>query len=393
MASKGYREASDSEPPAVWIVNTCAVTAEGARKSRKAVRRCVSSGARVIVTGCAASLEDWTARGAAGVFSNDEKPGIASWACPDDGGAPVSFTASGLVRAPLKVQDGCRRYCSYCMVPYLRGRPYSRTVRDVLADAVALREAGAREAVICGIDLGSYEGPEGEKLVDLVEALLGMAPSMHLRLSSLAHSDIDDRLLALMAADNNLCRHLHLPMQSGDARVLADMRRGYTPRDFEQKVEEIRASVPGVAVTTDVMVGFPTESEEAFDVTAAMLESLGFARVHVFRYSPRPGTKAFALGDPVSALEKDRRSEVLRGIAAMNAGRFHARFVGRIMPVLVEATMKTEPGCVFARTESFVGVIIEGSRDLVGRSIVARIKASNSDGLRAVPALGRQGTL
>jgi len=383
LLSGGYREAVPGERPSVWIVNTCAVTAEGARKSRKAVRRGVASGARVIVTGCAAGLEDWDSEGVDRVFRNEDKGDVAS-ACGGTVEGSIPWSASGLVRVPLKVQDGCTRYCTYCIVPYLRGTPYSRTVEDVLADASAIERAGAGEAVVCGIDLGSYQGRGGEDVVDLVELLLSNSSGIQFRLSSLELSDIGDRLLRLMAAANDLCRHLHLPLQSGDAGVLRDMGRGYTPAEYRNTVRTIRDSVDGVAVTTDVMVGFPTESEAAFDVTASMLEELAFSRVHVFRYSPRPGTKACELGDPVPPAEKERRAAVLRGIAAGNAARFHARFVGRIIPVLVEAVMSSEPGYVFGRSEGFAGVVLEGGPELIGRRLSARVTSSDESVLRAV---------
>jgi threonylcarbamoyladenosine tRNA methylthiotransferase MtaB len=382
LLSRGYREATSGESPSVWIINTCAVTSEGARKSRKAVRRGVASGARVLVTGCASGLEDWDAEGVDRVFSNEDKKDVAS-ACEVAGGEGTPWSASGLVRVPLKVQDGCTRYCTYCIVPYLRGAPCSRSVDEVLADAAAMEEAGAGEAVVCGIDLGSYRGPGGEDIVDLASLLLSRADRLQFRLSSLELSDIDDRLLQLMAATNDLCRHLHLPLQSGDAQVLSDMGRGYTPDRYRETVRSIRESVGEVSVTTDVMVGFPTETETAFDATAAMLEELGFSRVHVFRYSPRPGTKAFELGDPVAPAAKERRASVLRGIAQDNAARFHARFVGRIIPVLIEAAMSSEPGHLFGRSEGFAGVVLEGGPELIGRRLSARVTSSDASVIRA----------
>jgi threonylcarbamoyladenosine tRNA methylthiotransferase MtaB len=382
LLSRGYREATSKESPSVWIINTCAVTAEGARKSRKAVRRGVASGAKVLVTGCASGLEDWDSEGVDLVFSNEDKKDIAL-ACEVTGGEATLWSASGLVRVPLKVQDGCTRYCTYCIVPYLRGAPYSLGVEEVLADAAAIEEAGAGETVVCGIDLGSYRGRDGEDIVDLVSRLISRAGRMQFRLSSLELSDIDGMLLDLMAAPNELCRHLHLPLQSGDGRVLSDMGRGYTPDQYKDAVRWIRDTVGEVSVTTDVMVGFPTETESAFYATAAMLEELGFSRVHVFRYSPRPGTKAFELGDPVAPAEKERRASVLRGIAWDNAARFHARFVGRIIPVLVEAAMSSEPGHLFGRSEGFAGVVLKGDPQLIGRRLSVRVTSSDASVIRA----------
>ncbi len=378
----GYAPAGRGEVPTVWIVNTCAVTAEGARKSRKAVNRAVASGSRVLVTGCDSTLEEWDS-GVERVFCNEEKRDIVTAACPSTGGSSLDWSASGIVRVPLKAQDGCTRYCSYCVVPYLRGTPRSRSVEEVVAEARLLRDAGAGEIVLCGIDLGSYRGESGERLTDLVAILLEDFGDTWLRLSSLEVGDVDDELLDLLAADNVVCRHLHLPMQSGDDGVLSDMNRPYTAGEYVEKVRHIKERLPSAAVTTDVMVGFPTETPDSFRASASTLEELSFSRVHIFPYSPRPGTSAFPLGDPVSAAEKYERARELREIAASNAREFHAGFVGRIIPVLVEAAMKSQPGLLFARSEGFAPVFIEGGKEMIGGKVEARVASSDVEGLRA----------
>lgn len=401
MESAGGTQSRGETIPDVWVVNTCAVTSEAMKKSRKAVRRCAASGARVTVTGCASELEPETFEGIAGpgsVVPNCTKELIGGYPWGDiPGGLPAyPLPAGDAVRVPVKVQDGCERFCAYCIVPYLRGKPRSREFGSIVAEMHLLEESGAGEIVLCGIDLGSFRDPaSGAGVAGLVEGLLEESCRMWLRLSSLELSDVTDELLCLMAERERLCAHLHLPLQSGDARVLEDMGRGYDPGDFAARVEEIRTLVPGVAITTDVMVGFPTESREAFERTVSLLSRVGFSRVHVFKYSPRRGTCAYGLGDPVDAATKETRASLLRALAAGTARRFYEGFNGRIMPVLVEATMKSEPGRIFARAQSFAGVVIEGGPELVGKFASVRIEGSGADVLKGVivhPAdSGREG--
>lgn len=388
FAGIGYRKAGRDEIPDLWVVNTCAVTAEGMRKSRKAVRRCAQSGANVIVTGCAPELEPAVFRetkGVQAVVKNDEKPMLASVARGFAGGTddPVPWRCEELVRVPVKVQDGCDRFCTYCVVPYLRGKPYSRALNLVTRDVCELREAGAGEVVICGIDLGSYRDPEsGAGLEELIESVTENAGGMWVRISSLELSDVSDRLLKAMNEENGLCRYLHLPLQSGDAGVLSEMGRKYAPGWFRERIREIRDAVPGAGVTTDVMVGFPNESDEAFRATVSLLEEIGFSRAHVFRYSPRPLTASFSLGDPVDPKTKIRRAEELRRVARESAMKLHSGLVGRIIPVLVEAAMQSEPGHVFGRAENFSGVIIKGNEGLVGEKIQVRVTGPGPQWLR-----------
>ena len=384
LESAGGWQAGESLKPSIWVINTCAVTAEAMRKSRKAARRCVESGARVIVTGCASEMEPGTFEQIAGVGSvvpNSGKDRIME--VPRDGGREVSPLRQRprreVVRVPVKVQDGCSRFCAYCIVPYLRGEERSRDVDSIAAEMRMLRDSGAGEVVVCGIDLGSYRDPgSGAGLVGLLERILDETGRMWVRLSSLELSDVSDDLLSLMTDREALCGHLHLPLQSGDRGVLEDMGRKYDPEEFGMRARDIRRRVPGIAVTTDVMVGFPTETEDAFERTRSMLLEVGFSRVHVFKYSPRPQTEAFAHGDPVDAATKERRAACLRVVAGEMTERFYEHLNGRIMPVLVEETMKSETGRVFGRAQNFAGVVMAGGPELVGRFAGVRVTGSRA---------------
>ncbi|MCJ7745737.1 MAG: MiaB/RimO family radical SAM methylthiotransferase [Actinobacteria bacterium] len=392
FADAGFRKAGPGEVPDVWVVNTCAVTAEGMRKSRKAVRKCAQSGADIIVTGCAPELEPATFQKTTGVHAvvkNSEKSKLVSIASELEGRAdqPIPWRCDELVRVPIKVQDGCERFCTYCVVPYMRGKPGSRALPDVIRDVRELRDTGAGEVVICGIDLGSYRDPKGgAALEDLVERVIENAGDMWVRLSSIELSDVNDRLLEMMSEENVLRKYLHVPLQSGDDSVLAEMGRNYSPEWFRRRVAEIRDAVPDAGISTDVIVGFPTESEEAFEGTRSLMEDIGFSRAHVFRYSPRPLTAAFFLGDPIDSATKGRRAEELRRIARESAVRFHRGLVGRIILVLVEGTMEGEAGSVFGRAENFGVVIINGDRGIVGKKIPVRVTGLGPRWLRGEPA-------
>ena len=393
LALRGFRRAEPDDVPDVWVVNTCAVTAEGMRKSRKLARRCARSGAHVIVTGCGADLDPdvFNVPGVESIVANGDKDRIARQAREADasptcsGGALCEWTPEELVRVPVKVQEGCNRYCTYCIVPYLRPPPSSRQIESIVEEVRKLGALGAGEIILCGIDLGSYRDPvRGQGLDALVRSVVTECGGTWLRLSSIELSDIGPGLASALAEGGALRRHLHVPLQSGDERVLADMGREYTPELFMERVRQLRELVPGLSITTDVMVGFPTEDESAFKRTAQMLDDIGFSRVHVFKYSPRPRTAAVSLGDPVKPELKAARAEALRELARGTALRFHECFVGRIIQVLVEASMESEPGRVFGRAESFAGVIFDGFPALVGRRVDVRVTDAGPEGLRGV---------
>jgi threonylcarbamoyladenosine tRNA methylthiotransferase MtaB len=385
LAERGYARAERGAVPDIWIVNTCAVTSEGMRKSRKAAHKCAASGARVVVTGCAVDLEPeaFQLEGVDSTFPNARKDVLVPASCGSEPERlPAAWAPQDLVRVPVKVQDGCTRGCAYCVVPMLRPGPSSRRATEIAAEIAELNARGAGEVILCGIDLGSYRDPDSASGLDsLIQGAREAAGDMWLRLSSIELSDVSETILEAMNA-GALCRHLHLPLQSGDAGVLEAMGREYNPDEFLERVLEIKESVPGISVSSDVMVGFPGESEQACENTAALVEELGFTRLHVFKYSKRPGTRACALGDPVPPQEKARRASKMRALAATTAERFHDGFVGRIIPVLVEDTMESEPGRLFGRAESFAGVIFEGGERLIGERVQVRVESGGPEGLR-----------
>ncbi len=385
LSRRGFRKCAISEAPSFWIINTCAVTAEGMRKSRKTVRKCARTGIPVYVTGCASEMEPATFESMGDnvhvVRTRDETTIFDFITAKENPGEPVPWSCSNLVRVPLKVQDGCSRYCNYCIVPYLRGKPVSRPMREIISDTADLVSAGAREIIICGIDLGSYNDPvEGGRLEKLIKKIHEAFPSIWIRLSSIEINDITGGILQSIAG-GIACEHLHLPLQSGDDRVLENMGRQYDTDFYREKVANIRERIPSIAISTDVMVGFPTEDEPAFSNTATFLKEIGFSRVHVFKYSSRKGTKAFALGDPVESKVKERRALVLREAARLLSYEFHRRFLRNRVDVLIEGPVGERPGVLFGRTRNFAGVFVRGEARLTGAFATVEVTGASAQGM------------
>jgi threonylcarbamoyladenosine tRNA methylthiotransferase MtaB len=331
----GAREAAD-----VVVVHTCCVTAEAERKSRRLVRRVAQDGRRVIVAGCAAALRPEQFEGpGVEVVARPQWAAVAA-ASGAQGSPPAGAALQASARPPvartrlvLKVQDGCAGHCSYCVVRLVRGRPRSTSLGDALAAARAGLARGCGEIVLSGIDLGAWH--DGElRLPELVLALAGLPGLARLRLSSLEPRHLDERLLEALAHPR-VARHLHVPLQSADDAVLAAMRRPSTFAQYSVAAARMRARLGDCMLSTDVIVGFPVEDDAAFARTLAALESGLFGRVHVFAYSPRPGTAAAELPPLPAALVKVR---MRRALAAAEAAARSARraALGRPAEVLVE---------------------------------------------------------
>ena len=338
LAADGHREVPSDA--GVHVLNTCCVTAEAVAKSRKAARRAARTAERVIVTGCAAALD-----GAFdGLPSNVTVVARRSEALADAVSATVGpLSCTGAVprkfartRAYVKIQDGCSFTCSYCVIPMVRGASRSRTATAVLAEATRRAGQGHRELVLTGVNLGCFRDREaGMGLDGLLRAVAAVDGVERVRLSSIEVNHLTDALLDAMAGTDGVAAHLHVPMQSGSDRVLHAMRRRYTRDRFLAAMARAREQVPGVNLTSDVIVGHPEETDEDFGETLAAVREAGFAKVHVFPYSPRPGT-ADAGNDPVAPAEKRSRSERLRALSDAQGAARRAAKVGSRELVLVE---------------------------------------------------------
>ena len=358
LVAAGHAEVESARAP-LRIVNTCCVTAEAVAKSRKAVRRAARTAERVFVTGCGANLqgaafEDVAANVTVVRGAPEAVPRIvAGWV--GDLGCAGPRPAFPRTRAYVKIQDGCSFTCSYCVIPQVRGKSRSRRAADVLTDVARRARQGHREVVLTGINLGCFrDRAAGMRLPDLLACAAAVDGIDRVRLSSIEVNHVSDALLGAMAHPG-VARHLHVPMQSGDDGVLAAMRRRYTATAFQRAMGRARERVPGVNLTTDVIVGHPAEDDAAFERTLAAVRAAGFTRVHVFPYSPRPGT-ADEASDPVPVAVKAERSRRLRELGERQARAHRRALRGTRQLVLVE----TEAGRGYA--DDYTPLVVPGGR-------------------------------
>jgi len=368
---RGHLAASEASD--TIVVNTCAVTAEAERQSRQAIRRLVRENpdAQVVVTGCAAQIDP--ARyaaipGVARVVGNEEKLQAGTWNAPDDGprilvndimsvretAAHLVTEAQGRERAIVQVQQGCDHRCTFCVIPYGRGNSRSVPIGAVVEQVRALVASGYREMVLSGVDITSYGGdlPGRPSLGQMVRRLLALVPELpRLRLSSVDPVELDDDIFRLLEIEPRFMPHLHLSLQAGDDMVLKRMKRRHLRADAIRVVERARALRPDVAFGADVIAGFPTESDAMFENTAALLVELGIQHLHVFPYSPRPGTPAARMPQVPGDVRKARAAR-LREIGAANLAAWLASLTGRPDRVLIEADGA-------GRGESFAPIALE----------------------------------
>lgn len=332
LMERGASEAALDEADFV-IVNTCTVTGEAEKKTRKSVRGALRANdhARVIVTGCAAAIDPETytsmddrvvvvPKGQMMDFLVD----VINESRNEEPDGPRSYSGLRLrvgdafpTRVGVKVQDGCNNACTYCIVHVARGKAWSRCADEIICEVKALADAGVKEIVLTGINLGSYRY-EGETLASLCAKLLAATPEdVRFRISSVEPRDIDDDLIALMASANGrICRHLHLPLQAGSSKVLKEMARPYKADFFLALVEKLRVAMPQLSLSTDIIVGFPGETDEEFQETVALARACRFSKIHIFRYSKRAGTPAAARLDQVPPEVKAERAKILEAVEA-----------------------------------------------------------------------------
>ncbi len=360
LAQNGHQIVASAGDADVCILNTCAVTHVAAQKSRQALGRLHhdNPSARLVATGCYADLSPAELSRLPGVelvAGNRQKEQLADLlgrVAGDRAGQPAIRSRT---RAFVKIQDGCDNACTYCVVRLARGPQRSRRPEEILADVQARVEAGYQEVVLTGVHIGAYGrdlpgaggGSTDPDLWGLVARLLSETGIARLRLSSIEPWDLPEQALQLWA-DARLCRHLHLPLQSGSDAVLRRMGRRYTAAEFAVLVTAARAAIPDLAVTTDIIVGFPGETDAEFAENLAFVEAIGFARAHVFPYSARPGTVAAGLPGQVPSRIKAERAQAMRAVAAAGDRAFRQRFVGRTMAVLWETSRPGEDGPVWS---------------------------------------------
>ena len=386
---RGYQLGEFEQYCDVYVINTCTVTHAGDRKSRQMIRRAkhINPQAIVAVTGCyaqtspenVAAIEDVDI-----ILGTNKRHLIVDLVEQFDGQRQQlvdvkesltdfeEITMERVIqkaRAYLKVQDGCEQFCTYCIIPYARGPLRSRSMANTLQEAKKLEQAGFQEIILTGIHLGAYGKPSEQEaaqgavqqhtLADLCEMLLAETTFARIRLSSIEPTEVDDHLLRLFAENRRMCRHLHLPLQAGDDSVLNSMHRPYDTEQYRQEMARIRQAVPDIALSTDLMVGFPGETDEQFANSLRFCDEIAFSSMHIFKYSPREGTPAAGYADQISNEVKDARSKQMQEVAEKNMLRYMEQHLGQQVEVLIEE--QQEDGLWLGHTDNYLHVAVDGS--------------------------------
>ncbi len=396
LESHGYREAGEGESADLCVVNTCTVTNEGDAKSRKEVRKLArqNPGTRTIVMGCYATRDPQSVAKLPGVFEvvtdKRELPDVLARQGVAD--MPVGISQfDGRKRAYVKVQDGCVLRCTYCIIPQVRPGLRSRSPQDIEAEVRRLIDNGYKEIVICGIHVGHYgvdatRGRSGKppfRLWHLFRRLNRIPGDWRMRLSSIEANEVDGDFISAAADCEHLCPQFHPALQSGSDTVLARMRRRYRVGRFLEKLERMREILPDVAFTTDVIVGFPGETEAEFEQTLETCRRARFMKIHAFPFSPRRGTSAATLPDQISPEVRKDRMQRLSVLERQMALRYYQSQIGRDVEVLVERTCPDQPGWVRGTDRHYVPVELPGAADDVGQFRVVRGERAFPDHLRA----------
>lgn len=399
--SEGYTVVPFDDTADLYVINTCTITNLGDRKSRQMIRRATRQNpqAKIIVTGCYAQTDPESVQKIEGVrlvLGTRYRDRIVELArnLPDSGcqvlvdavASNHDFEALGVdsyhdrTRAFLKIQDGCDRFCSYCIIPYARGPVRSRPLDEIISEAGRLRDNGCRELVLSGIHVASYgkdltDGTDLFAVLDTLETLCGIE---RIRMSSIEPLWVNDALSNRAPHWSKLCHHQHLSLQSGSDRILKKMNRRYTTADYQSAVHRLQALYPDIALTTDIIVGFPGETEQDFEETLSFAENIGFAQIHVFPYSPRKGTPAANFPNQVPAPVKTERAHRLGELSQTLHTRFLKEQVGKTMPVLFE---EKQQGFWIGHTSNYQKVYVPSQENWTGKILSIAINDLYKDGL------------
>ena len=400
--NSGYETVDFSEKADVYIINTCTVTGLSARKSRQMIRRAkiVNDQAIVAVVGCYPQTspdEVADIRGVDIIIGTRERGRILEYIdSVRTRGGRVNAVSNimknnsfeelridrykGRTRAFIKIQDGCSQFCSYCIIPYARGPVRSRPPEDIMAEVLKLADNGFKEVVLTGIHIASYgKDLRDVSLLDMIKGIHEVEGVSRIRLGSIEPSTITGEFAEAAGNLRKLCPHYHISLQSGCNETLKRMNRKYTAEEYGNVIKLLRDNVKDVAFTTDVMVGFPGETDEEFEKTYKFLEEISFAQMHVFKFSPRKGTPAALLAGQVEPAVREERSERVLRLSAENMLKFNQIHIGRIMTVLFEQEVKTREGFYEGLTSNYIRVLCRGNDGIKGRIVETSLIDAKDD--------------
>ena len=394
LEQEGFSIINGKDKADAYVINTCTVTQRSDYSSRLAVKKAlaINPDALVVFTGCYAQLNPQEASQIDGldvVLGNADKLGIAKLIKmkllnpeqPWGKGAPTEIIMSdihkkrifrtipvknfqGMTKAFIKVQTGCDEKCSFCTVVKARGKSVSDTRENIIQNVQQAIASGFKEITLTGINLGTWGMDRNETFSSLVHDIVKLSGDFRVRLSSINPMEIDNNLSQLMAESEKLCSHLHIPLQSGDDTILKAMRRNYNRSQYLEVVQRAVTAIPGLGLGADVIVGFPNETEEAFENTRNLIEQFPFSYLHVFSYSPRRGTEAHQLKDNIPGNIKKQRNQILTQLISRKALKYREQFINQRETVLIENQRDTKSGWLKGHTSNYIPVLLEGSDSL-----------------------------
>lgn len=400
----GYQKVDFQQKADVYLINTCTVTNTGDKKSRQVIRRAIRTNpdAVIVVTGCYAQTSPNEVAAIPGVdvvvgtqgrdklldyveqVKKTREPinkvgNIMKQREFEEMDVP---TFSERTRASLKIQEGCNNFCTFCIIPWAKGLSRSRKPESVLKQAHQLVAAGYQEIVLTGIHTGGYgEDLENYRLADLLQDLDQVAGLKRIRISSIEASQIDDRVVEILNRSEKMCRHLHIPLQSGDDTVLKRMRRKYTVAEYREKILQLQEALPDVAITTDVIVGFPGETDSQFENTYRLVKSLGMYQLHVFPYSKRSGTPAARMPDQVEDEVKNQRVERMIQLSKRLQKQYAQKFVGQVLEVIPERLDKEDPTGkrLIGYSDNYLPVVFQADPKMIGKICRVRLDEAGEE--------------
>ncbi|SDY66627.1 tRNA (N(6)-L-threonylcarbamoyladenosine(37)-C(2))-methylthiotransferase MtaB [Thermoactinomyces sp. DSM 45892] len=400
----GYQKVDFEQEADVYLINTCTVTNTGDKKSRQMIRRAVRQNpdAVIAVTGCYAQTSSAEVAAIPGVDivvgtqGRDQLVGYVDQFRQER--LPINAvgnimkqreyeelevpTFSERTRASLKIQEGCNNFCTFCIIPWAKGLSRSRKPENVLVQAQQLVEAGYKEIVLTGIHTGGYgDDFEDYKLADLLWDLDRIEGLKRIRISSIEASQVNERVIEVLNASEKMCRHLHIPLQAGDNEVLKRMRRKYTVEEYRETIRRLHKAMPNLAITTDVIVGFPGETDEQFENGLRFVEELGMYQLHVFPYSKRTGTPAARMTDQVPENVKNERVRQFIELSKRLQLQYAKQFVGDVLEVIPERPYKEDPtgGLYMGYADNYLQVAFPATEEMVGKVCKVKIDRAESD--------------
>lgn len=407
LEQKGARRTESAERADVCIVNTCTVTARAGMQSRQEIRRIrkANPDARLIVTGCYAQTESETVKAIDGVdrvVGHEQKFGIADMivqghspdpaaagdfnpdpaVCSDTEYRTFQTPVKGeMTRAYLKIQDGCNAFCSYCIIPRARGRSRSMPESEILEHLKILSEAGYNEVILTGIHIGNWgpDLPSSPGFTDLLEKIVREKPVNRIRISSIEPMEVTDPIIDMIRDGHTICDHLHIPLQSGDDMILKRMNRPYDTGFFTDLIQKVHQRIPSASIGTDIIAGFPGETDESFEGTLSLVQSLPIDYMHVFPFSPRKGTMAYDFPDRAVDKTVTDRCARLRKLSKTKRRAFESRFVGTLLNGIVLEKRNFKTGLLKVVTSNYLNVLVDADDSFKGKMVDVQVEKWDSN--------------